>query len=582
MSSTELQVTSFDPDDLKTRLIQFLQSKEEFDDFNFEGSALLTIIDLLVRNDTYTAYMANMLANESFLSSAQIRSNVVDHASKLSYVAGSCVAAKAVVNISVFPAAIVGIPNYINMVAGTQFLSSVNGVAYSFVTASDTLLRYNADTQAYEGFDIELYQGQLIESVVEYDIDVKRIVIPNDRVDMSTLNVVVADSNALSNPKTFKYASSIREISSDSLVYFTGETPDGEYYIEFGRNIIGVEPSDGSQITLTYINTEELHANGVGTMISASPIGGYYDSEIEVVSIASGGSEREDIDHIRFLATRNYEGQDRALNPYDFTTLIKTNFPFVRSVIAWGGEENDPPLYGDVLISILPNNLILLSQSIKTQIRDFLKDYCVGSITPVIVDPTIFGLDLTIDYTYDNRLTNKTPQQLESELVTTAQSYNTTELGDFQRFFNKSRMIDLLMNIRGIESVVVSKELYYSFDPLRFVNPIYTINFNNSIVPGSVSMTGFEVAISGSGYRLYDLNGLIYVQYTNNINAVVTNEVGVVDYETGLVEFSINMIQASDDPVKLYITPVEDNLYVVQNTVMTIQNIDTQLQQRRS
>jgi len=582
MSSTELQVTSFDPDDIKSRLIQFLQSKEEFDDFNFEGSALLTIIDLLVRNDTYTAYMANMLANESFLASSQIRANVVDHASKLSYVARSTVAAKAVINVSVFPVLTTGIPNYITMASGTQFLTTIDSVAYSFVTLSDHLLRFNGNTQAYEATDIEVYQGQLIESVVEYDINTKRVIIPNDRVDVSTLQVVIADSNALSNPKTFKYASSIRDLSSDSLVYFVGETTDGLYYIEFGRNIIGVEPSDASQITLRYINTEQLHANGVTTMISASPIGGYYDSEIEVVGVVSGGSDKEDIDRIRFLAPRTYEAQDRALNPYDFTTIIKANFPFVRSVIAWGGEENDPPLYGDVLISILPTNLILLSQSIKTQIRDFLKDYCVGSITPVIVDPVIFGLNLSINYTYDNRLTNKTPQQLEAELVTTAQSYNTTDLGDFQRFFNQSKMIDLLMSVVGIESVVLTKQMYCNFDPLRFVNPIYTVNFNNKIEPGSVSMTGFEVAVGGSNYRLYDSNGLIFVQYTNILNATVTNQVGTVNYDSGLIEFSINMIQSSNDTLQLYITPVDDNLYVGQNTVMTLQTIETTLQQRRS
>lgn len=569
MAASELQITSFDPSDLKSRLIDYLSSKEEFEDFNYEGSAINTFIDLLVRNDVYIAYMANMLSNESFINSAQIRKNVVSHAEKLSYVSRSTTSAELIFDVSVTPDSLIGIEPNIVLERGHPFINSVGGISYTFTANSDYLIPYNSTSQKYELSGVVLHQGELVTNTFVYDSEEKRVVIPNDRIDTSTMTVQIADSNSLLDKVTYTKVDSIRELKSDSKVYFLGEGEDNLYYIEFGRDILGVEPSDESTITITYINTEENHGNGTSSILSASPIGGYSDISAVVTQPAYGGYPREDIETIRFLAPKAYQSQNRALNEWDYIPIIKQNFPFVKSVIAWGGETNNPPVYGTIFLSILTDDFSLLTLPVKRQIESFLKDYRVGAIIPSVVDPEIFGIDLDVGFSYDKSLTSKSFNELSSDIFTETSKYNDTEIGNFSKYYNNARVINSLMSIKGIESVVLTKIMFKDIPVLRFIDPIYVLNFKNKLIPGSVSMTGFNIAINSNGTKLYDLEGEIRVSYKNEFGVTVDYSVGTIDYDSGEIEFVINMLQ-NENVVRFVVEPQDNNLYVGQNSVLYI------------
>lgn len=579
-ANKELQVTSFDHDDLKSSLIEFLKSTQEFGDFDYEGSYINTLVDLLVRNSHYSAYLANFVASESFMDSAQIRSSAVSHALKLSYVPRSRTASRLVCDVVATPQDTNNIPSNIVMDAGTTFLVSDGNSTFSFVSHEDHVMTFSATEGGYVARDVDLYQGQRVTNQFVHTPNTK-IEIPNPDLDTSTMLIEVAASGNLNERSSYRKADSIQELDSTERFYFLGESVNGLPTIEFGRDILGEEPADQSVVYVTGINVEKEHAIGNVTLVPASTIAGYSNITATVTSPAIGGDEREDIESIRYLAPKVYQAQERALTDSDYVPLIKRQFPFIKSAITWGGEKNDPPRYGSVFISILSQDGGLVTSTIKQQIAAYVSDYNVGSITPIITDPTKFGLDISVAFAYDSRKTNKSFNELSSLIVAETQAYNNTQLNDFGLYYNESRLLVNLNDIKGIETVDIEKEVFYELDVLRFSNPVYQVNFDNAIVPGSVRMEDFMIASNGTDHILYDdEDGNLLVDYTVN-GTVTTSNVGEVDYDTGVVEFTINMIQEATT-AKLYIKTTKDNFYVEQNRVVYIDEVNTSLLETRT
>jgi len=263
MARSELNVVTMDHDGLKQSLIQFLQSTE-FGDFNYEGSAINTIVDLLTRNSAYTGFLANMIANESFIKSAQIRANVVDHAQKLSYVPRTSTASKLVCSISVTPSTLPVSELSIVLETGTSFLASVNGTTYTFTNRIPYTLQFNSVTGKYFAGSVELYQGQLVTNRFIHNTN-QTHTIPNESCDSSTIYMTVQDQST----NEFSEATSLDDLSPSSRIWMRGEDHLGKTTFQFGRNIFGVEPSNNSIITVRYIATEAEHANGVSSLIPA-------------------------------------------------------------------------------------------------------------------------------------------------------------------------------------------------------------------------------------------------------------------------------------------------------------------------
>lgn len=572
MSNNELNVTLLNHEDIKSSLIDFLKSTNEFSDFDYDGSAINTIIDLLTRDTVYTAYLANMLANESFIDSAQLRQNVVSHAQKLSYTPRSSTAARLVCDVTVRPADVSNAPNSIVMEAGSVFLTSIEGQTFSFTNKESYILTFSSTESVYKASAIELFQGQLVSNKFVYQSE--PVIVPNLQCDTSTLRVSVDQQTEQGSVRVYTKADSITELGSENAVYFLSETPDLKAKIAFGKDILGAEPPVSSIVTASYIATEEEHANGVNSLVAASTIAGYSDVQVNVTTNSYGGQERENIEDIRFVAPKFYQTQDRAVSPSDYSVILRKQFPFIKSAFAWGGETNVPPVYGTVFISVLSEGGELITNAVKNQMEAYVKDRNVGSVTPKIVDPEVFNIDVTVKFSYDERKTSKTFNELKVLVADAVTSYNQ-RVNDFGEYFNNSEVIDKIKDIKGIVSVVVDKVAYHRIDVLRFESPVYSIEFGNPITEGSLSMTDFKVNPLGTNHKLYDADGEIFVSYLLD-SQTVTQSVGTIDYETGEVEFTTDMVQ-SETTVDLYITPQDENFYVDQNKVININNVDSEL-----
>lgn len=572
MSKSELNVATIDHDGIKRSLVEFFKTTN-FGDFNYEGSAINTIMDLLTRNDTYYAFFANMVANESFLDTAQVRANVSSHSQKLSYTPKTTTATRIICDIEIVPSSVDNVEFSIIMPAGTTFYSSVNRQSYFFTNMVPYTMFLDEFSGSYKVSDVELYQGQRVVNRFVHTNAKKHIVL-NPRIDSSTIQMNLIQEVETQDILPYTEANSLDDLGKNERVWFRGENTQGLLTFEFGRDVFGVEPPDNAVIELTYISTETEHANNVSSLNPSSTIDNFSNILVNVTSAGFGGSEIDDIETIRFLAPKFYQMQDRALNDSDYIPLLKRQFPFITSGISWGGEENDPKVWGTVFLSLITQDGLLITNGVKDQMIKYIKSRNVGSITPEIVDPDIFGIDLNIQFAYDSRYTTSTFSQLTSKIIDVVNKYND-DLLEFNSYYNQSELISQLKDVGGLESVYIFKKITKILNVFRFPNPIYIINFGNVLKEGTLLIENFIIDVSASNHKIYDREGLIYSSYLINERLIET-EIGVIEYNTGKVEFTVNFIQ-DNNKLMMYVETVENNYYVSQNKIVSINNIDTSL-----
>lgn len=567
MATQDFKITSYDPDAIKSALIAFLQTKPDFVDFNYEGSALNTIIDLLTRNTHYMAYLANMTANESFLSTAQIRSNVVSHAQKLSYTPKSRTASTIVASLVVTPASATS-KNNITMDKGSTFINTVDGVAYSFVATEEAILAKNS-LGKFTADGISLKQGQLINQKFSYAGSA--ISIQNKNIDTSTLKMYVR-SSLTAERFEFVEVDDITQTESNDRVFFLSENTSGYYEFEFGKNILGMEPVAGSVVEIEYVAVSPSHANGLGTLVAASTIGGYANIVATVTTPAYGGSEKDDIERMRFLAPRIYKAQNRAVIESDFVGVVLRDFPFIKAATSWGGEKNVPPYYGRVFISLIPIEGYNIVDSVKRAIEARLQKYTMMA-TPVVVDANYSYLDLIIDYVFDDTKTADTSQTIESKIAAKINDYNENYLKQFQFWYNNSELSEELKAIPGVVSIQIRKKAYIIIDVLKGQKTKYEFSFGNILNPGSFQLTGYTLDIAATADTIAD-DGLGNLIRTYS-KAGVTNSisVGTINYITGDVSFIAQFLSTTPDTLKIYVTPSLDDFYTERNKVVAVDNV---------
>lgn len=567
MKRSELTTTSFDHESFKRSLIDYLSTTEEFGDFDYEGSAINTIVDLLTRDTVYNAFLANMLANESFIESAQIRGNVVSHAQKLSYTPKSKTASRITLNLSVVPSSPPS-DNFIVSQPGFTLIGNKGGESYTFTVMDSISFAYSSASGAFLSSDMNAFQGQLIRNSFSYAGQPIRI--QNKNVDTDTLRLTATQNGV---PQKYSRADSITDLGPNEKVYFLREDTQGYWEISFGNDVLGFEPDNGSTVSVDYINTESNIVTGDIKLIPASTVQGYSNINVSYVTQAYGGSEREDIESIRFNAPKAYQSQDRALSPYDYTHLIKSQFPFILSAISWGGETNDPPRYGSVFISVLPQQGLTVTRTLKTRIEQAIQDKNVGSVTPIIVSPNMFKTHLDIRYLFDRTKTNKTLAAVESTILNGALEYGNS-LREYNRYFNESEIISLLKANSFIETVIIDQTVSLDLSVSRNDNAYYTAKFLNPIKPSTVFLSdGFSVSGSASSEKIMDdgKGNIVYSRVEDG--QALSDDIGSVDYDSGVVEFNVLFIQDADK-VSLNITPKNENFYVKQNNIIELGNVN--------
>jgi hypothetical protein len=438
-ANSNIQMTDLDFNTIKNNLKTYLQSQDTLKDYNYEGSALSTLLDVLAYNTQYNAYYLNMVANEMFLDSALQRSSVVSQAKLLNYVPKSAIAPTAYVNVTVNN---VTEPT-LTLAKFTPFMSEpIDGVNYNFVTTDSTTVNVSANTAYFA--NVEIQQG--IPSYLTYTVDSVanpsfKYDIPESGLDTNSLQVVVQVSSTNTSYEIYNSASNYLELNGESLVYFLQETLNGNYEIYFGDDILGKKLTDGNIITISYFTTSGTAAAGANNFVVMGSINGFSQTTVTTTQAASYGANRENLSSIKYHAPKAYAAQGRAVTKEDYINAIQQNklgYSF-DAVSVWGGQENDPPVYGQVFVSLKPSGAYTLTQTQKTRlIEDIIKPISVMTVEPTIVDPDYTYLQMNVNVLYDPKKTNQTPAQIATNVKSAILNYADTTLNTFNSTFSAS------------------------------------------------------------------------------------------------------------------------------------------------
>ena len=441
-ANTTLTVTDLDFDSIKNNLKIFLRSQTRFQDFDFEGSGMSVLLDLLAYNTHYNAYYLNMIANEMFLDTSKLRQSTVSHAKLINYVPESSHGAETKLNIRVTPSvnedqgvSTLTLDKYTKVFGG-----SLDGVNYPFVVSDSYTVDKDANSFLFSNVTIK--QGEVVtrQFLMDSTNTKRRFEIPSASVDLNTVIVTVQESS--SNTDTFVYniAEDLTEITRDSKVYFIEENEDGNYRVYFGDDVIGKKPTNGNIINITYIDSVGSIANKINVFTVSANVGSFNDNvSVSSTGATYSGTEKETIEQVKYHAPYFYTAQNRAVTIYDYETLITKDYPNIDSVAVWGGEDNVPVVYGKVFLSLKTKENFFLSNLEKENIKNSLiENRNVLTVLPEIVDPSYTYIFVRGSVYYDPTLTQYTSAQIRSFVVASIEDYKIDYLGKFRSGFQKS------------------------------------------------------------------------------------------------------------------------------------------------
>jgi hypothetical protein len=452
-----LNVTELDFDSIKSNLKNFLKQQTEFQDYDFEGSGLSVLMDILAYNTHYNAYYTNMIANESFLDTALLRNSVVSHAKKLGYTPRSSSAPRSIINLTVDTG--VATSGSLTLPKGYNFLSNeIDGVSYNYVTLESYTQAKSGNTCTF--LNVPIYEGQLNSYVYNYSVldNPKQIFnLPDPNIDTSTIKVSVQTSQANTETVVYSKSDGVLGSSGTDEVYFIQEGLDETYQIYFGDNVFGKALPDGSIVRIEYLATTGSLSNSANNFIGTSSVSGFSNIIVDSVAASSGGDSRETVDQIKFAAPLQSLSQNRAVTKNDYIKLIQQRYPFFDAVNVWGGEENFPPVYGKVFISAKPK----LGFEVTDTVKDFLKNEILKPISILTVTPEIVDVDYNYLFAqcylyYDPSKTSQTNADFETAIRQLILNYADTNLNQFNTYFNYSGMERA---VQDYSTAIISNEI---------------------------------------------------------------------------------------------------------------------------
>ena len=568
-----LSVNSIEFEDIKTNLKNFLKGQTEFKDYDFEGSGMAVLIDLLAYNTYYQGFYNNVVANEMFLDSAVKRASVVSLAKSLGYTPNSKTAPTAIVDVTLAEDPVSNI-----LLPGAQFITTVNGKSFTFVNTKSAEINWtSATTPAITNLNIK--EGSLSSATyVVPDTDNNRKYKINDiDADISTVSVRVQNSQTDTTglTDTWSRAGDLTEITSSSKTYWIEENTSGEFEIYFGDNVIGEKLETGNLITITYLITNATAANGAGNGDSATSRAFSYlnaANTVEVKSIASGGTDLETVDAIRFKAPRAFTSQNRAVTKNDYSSLVESNFTGFDSVFVYGGEEADPPTFGSVFIALKPSIGTIVSDAVKNEVKNFLKTKAVLSITPTIVDPDYTYLRLTADVLYDSTKTTLSVDSISAAVRSNIITNLQNNLGKFDQSFAISKLLtDIDSASSAIDSSAIEVLMEKRILPTSIKNVSYILSFGNSI---DHPHDGHKNVVTSNTFRYLDptdsvtkdvfvgddgFGNISFFTKDGVTNVLVLQNAGTVDYGNGIVRIDQVQISSPVDSPEIKIFAVAKN-----------------------
>ena len=554
---SNLRIAELDFDQIKNNLKNYLNAQTEFTDYDFEGSGLSTLLDILAYNTHYNAYLANMVVNEMFLDSAVKRSSAVSIAKHIGYTPVS--ARGAVANLDIVVTSPTGLPAILTMDRYTPFISTVDGVSYTFLTTEAKTADRVGTTYTFTGVDVT--EGTLLSySYAVSDITpAAKYEIPNEAVDTTTIKVSVQTSSTDTTTNTYTLSTDITGINGNSKIYYLEQNPQGKYQIYFGDGIIGKSLAAGNIVTIQYMVATGAAVNVSSTVsqsfTAGTTIGGSSSIAITVNSNSTGGADVESITSIKFNAPRVNASKNRAVTAADYEALILSNYAGAESVSVWGGEDNDPPYYGKVLISLKPYSGFTISDATKNTIKtNILKSKQGITIIPEFIDPTFFFVNITADIVYNSSITTLSSDQIKTQVNTAITEYFSANLQKFNKEYIHSALTNsILAKNSSITSALVSLKLQRRIIPTLNTTNLFTgdtsIKYRNPLKPGSILSSYFYISVGGVStlVKITDLpndtppsdSGSGVLRLVNVVNSsVVATNVGTVNYGTGVISIT--------------------------------------------
>lgn len=591
-----LDVSELDFDQIKSNLKSYMQNQDYFKDFDFEGSALNILLDVLAVNTHYTGFYSNMTLNEAFIDSAASRRSVTSIAKHLGYTPRSVQSARAQVNIdfgSTRPT--IDGNNFDYLPTGTTFRATYEGDVFSFLTKQPYKLEYDESDEKWYINDVIITEGVLDVQNFIYDSQKsthQKFVLNNSDIDTSTLVVRVQSSvnDAGGFSETWNKDTHFSSINSDSRVYFLEENSDGVFQIYFGDGVLGRSLTGGNYITVQYLKTRGSEANGIGNTDTATrrtfSISGFSNTTVTVSSAASGGALVEGIESIRFNAPKAYQAQRRAVTSNDYETIVSQSYGEADSIFVYGGEDADPPQYGKVFVSIKPSEGTFLTALEKLDIaNNVLKNQNVLGIVPEVIDPDYVYLKVDSAVTYDPSQTTLSETGVESLISSRINTYASTQLEKFDKNFYLSAFTgyidDTNSSILANETdITIEKRLEVDLGSSKS----YTVNFNNQLFHPE---DGYKPILSSESFTIQDSDGTTVTGYldddgsgnvrvyklVNDTKVVVYAAIGTVDYTSGqvtLVDFSPITTNLSDSIIKISVEPNNQNITTKRNMILLI------------
>jgi hypothetical protein len=497
MAQNRLQITELDFDTIKTNLKSFLKQQTEFQDYDFEGSGLNVLVNLLAYNTHYNAYYLNMVANESFLDTALLRDSVVSHAKTLGYIPHSKTASTAVINLTIDSGN--STLDTLTIPKGYVFNSDlIDKRIFNFVVMDENTVTKSNTSYHFENLNIK--EGELTTYTYTYDeaSNPKSVfLLPDADIDTSTITVIVKPSASNTTSTVYNKVTDILDVTAASEVFYLQESKGGKYQIYFGDGTVGKKLDDGSVVAVTYLLTNGDLANKATGFSQTSAIGGYTNSIIEVLSVAAGGSDRETVEEIKTSSPLQFTTQNRLVTIKDYESYIKKNYPSIDSLSVWGGEDEVPAVYGKVLISLKPKANYYITEIEKTRIlNEIIKPKSIVSVSAEIRDPEFLFILLNTTVKYDSKRTTLSETILKSSIRNAIINYRDTNLNKFSSIFALSKLQDSIdsISLNGIIGSETVVRLQRRFQPEIGLTSNYKINFGVPLRRGTITnkMTSTE------------------------------------------------------------------------------------------
>lgn len=548
MANKRINVASLDYEGIRNNLKEFLRGQEQFKDFDYEGSNMAVLLDVLAFNTHYNSLYANMAVNENFIDSASKRSSVVSIAKSLGYTPKTRKSAQALLSFTV--ADVPGDPDFLVVPRYTTFQTSKDGVKYLF----NTIEEYSAEADASRRFlfpAVTVLEGA-VSSMRFVVTPTSRFVIPSKDVESSTLRVKVEDSETYKSFKFYVNADRESKIDGSSTVYFMKETFDGFTELVFGDGVFGKQLENGNIVTVEYLLSKGSAANSIKRGFGLAVANTLPGTLLGLIVMSAeqggtfGGAERESIEEIRFNAPNLYASQGRAVTETDYEAIITEKVPTVDQCIVWGGEKNVPPVYGKVFVCAKTTSGAPLTFTEKEHIlRSVIDPLKVMSVVTEFVDPANIDVILDVRVYYDPRQTASRDSDIVTYTKQVALQYGANELGKFNRVFRASQLSRLIeLSDDGIVSTVIRPRIGFEIVPSFAVSANYEVHTGNPLVPGSLQSEAFYMLSArdpktdvltplyfdddGAGaVRLYSL--------ADGVRVYAARAVGSIDYSTGSV-----------------------------------------------